>query len=84
MEEKRIAMQNREYHKYPFEKQRGMAASEGFGERGIFCTKKFPLRKSMGWYSAQSAVLSVSSNIAEGLPGKAARIRAFIIWLIVH
>lgn len=67
-------MQNREYHKYPFEKLEVWQQAKDLVKEVYFCTKKFPSEEKYGLVSQLNrAVLSVSSNIAEGASRKSSK-----------
>ena len=66
-EKKRLTMQNRKYHRYPFEKLEVWEQAKDLVKNVYFCTKKFLAEEKYGLVSQLNrAVLSVSSNIAEG------------------
>ncbi|HHX67473.1 MAG TPA: four helix bundle protein, partial [Gallicola sp.] len=67
-------MQNREYHRYPFEKLEVWQQAKDFAKEVYFYTKKLPSEEKYGLVSQLNrAALSVSSNIAEGASRKSSK-----------
>jgi len=67
-------MENREYHRYRFEKLEVWQLAKDLVKDVYLCTKLFPAEEKYGLVSQLNrAVLSVSSNIAEGASRKSSK-----------